>query len=276
MRSEHGGHRETEGARIALMTNARHPTAPEDAESKTTEPGAETHSGQTPRPPGLRRALAAGPWVAASVTLLLLGSLVLLLADSFNPAKTQGLVTPTPTLTPKATPTQTPIPTPTPMDGFQVFVDRTDGFLIQYPQGWVSSPTNPGVELTDDSNSPGFILQVLIPSTTTLNGAATNPNDPAALVDFELNNLSKQWPQGDFTRVPGPNSVTNFGGADWQGAVGLISAGQTNIKVQVYATVHNGTPYVINLLASNDLFRAGSGAYFMPMLSTFQFWPPSH
>jgi hypothetical protein len=51
------------------------------------------------------------------------------------------------------------------------------------------------------------------------------------------------------------------------------SAPQTRIRVQVYATVYNGRPYIINLFAADDRFSAGLTQFFNPMLQSFAFLP---
>lgn len=284
---------EQEGARIALAPRVTPITASENTEANTENGStrlpeahsthAATSGGPPPGSPRQRRRLAGlGGWLMATTSLVLVAVLALLFADSARPQQTQGKAAPTPTATAKPTPTSTPYPLPTPMTGFQVYADRADGFFLQYPTGWTTTPSNPGVELTDDSNSPTFIVQVLIPAAASITGAGANASDPSALVNFELNTLATQWPAGAFTHTPGPNTVTTIGGVQWQGGVGLVSTSANDatnatpgahIKVQVYATVYHGKPYVINLLAPNDLFQAGMDGSFSQVLSTFTFLP---
>ncbi|MEO7001140.1 MAG: PsbP-related protein [Ktedonobacterales bacterium] len=280
---------------------------------------------------------------------LLTGAGVTLLACVMLGLLTDGgqLMTPSAqahiTPSPRPTATNTSFPIPTPAEGFQVYVDRSDGFIIQYPGGWAPKPLPPAIVFADDQNSPNYIVQVLQPSAFTSVSGNANPNDPNVWVDYELTNLARQWPQNDFARTT-ISTRTQIGGVTWQCGVGLVAASvaptvtpqatatstpgaattptaptsaltgcrgnsdsatdgsdasqaapgatpsatsnttatpsvpdrclvSTCIRVEVYATVYNGRPYIITLLASDDRFAAGSIEFFQPMLQSYEFLP---
>lgn len=218
-------------------------------------------------PQGKRRRI--GRMAAISVALLVV-VLGVLLADT---AQTPGKATVTQHATPTATATPSETPTPAAMLGFHYYTDTADGFQVQYPLDWVNSPANPGTEFADDTKNPGYIVQVLMPSTTTAVGV-NEESGASTWVNYELNILAKQW-QGNFQQVPGPTQPQTIGGVVWQSGVALLSGNQARIRVQVFATVYQGRPYIINLLAADDRFAAGTIQFFTPMLHSFVFLPPS-
>ena len=327
------------------------PTQADVPGSPSTSPIEVSPSTPSPRSSARQRGLLEGRSprtriAIGAVAAILLCALLVLLTDAGHLAAPPGQAHARPT--PKPTTTATPIPSPTAEQGFQVYVDRADGFIIQYPTGWVYSSASPGIQFADDENSPGYITQVLLPGSLTSAGPTTNPDDSSVWVNYELKNLAKQWPQEDFTRSSTLTSTT-IGGVVWQCGVGLVSinastptttptasavstatatptqgtptasqgatdlppcqgnAGATAtgatpttaatatgsaegsptaspaqkclvspcIRVEVYATVYNGRPYIINLLASDDRFAAGAIEFFQPMLQTYQFLPTS-
>ena len=285
--------------------------------------------------------------VAGAGALLLACVLLALLTDGgrFVSPSAQAHTTPTP----RPTATNTSFPIPTPADGFQVYVDHSEGFLVQYPGGWVPKPLPPAIVFADDQNAPNYIVQVLQPSAFTSVGGGANPNDPNVWVDYELTNLARQWPQNDFARTT-TTSDAQIGKVNWKCGVGLVAASvatpsptpkgtpqvtptstsiiatttpttsaltdcigdsdsttggsgdgtptptphttpgatasatttpsvpdrclvSTCIRVEVYATVYNGRPYIITLLASDDRFAAGAIEFFQPMLQSYEFLP---
>ena len=271
MQSGQPKHRETEGAQTALESRVTKQLTPHETEAGGD--GTQPAPMETPSAPGRSRAVA--PWIAAMGSVLLLGALLLLLADAGPPSLAGGQAQTRPTATPSPSPTATLIPTATPNGGFQVYRDQADGFLIQYPIGWVSSPASPGIEFADDEKAPEYIMQVLLPSNSAVPGLDGTDHDATTLVNYEMDRLASQWPQGAFSRVPGPVPTERIGGVTWQGATGLISSNQTRIRVQVYATLYQGKPYVINVLASDERYSLGNVEYFTTMLHSFVFLPPN-
>ena len=176
---------------------------------------------------------------------------------------------PTPTQAPTATATQTP--SPTPMTGFELYVDRLDGFTIQYPQTWVFSSTNPGAQFDDNSVDNSYEVQVLLPGQATTPDTSPGQDPASAWVNYEMSQLAKL--PGSFQQIAGPVPSRTIGGQTWESGVALISSNQTIIRVQVYATVYQGKPFLINLLAVDDRFTAGTVEFFNPMLDSFKFLP---
>jgi hypothetical protein len=303
MREADDEHRETEGARTALVPFVNDPER---------EPERPEEEGQTEAqaPPASRR-MGATPWVVAVGAVILLSTLLLMLADAQRNSDLATTPRPTPTHAPTATVAVTP--TPTPLEGFQYYVDRTNIYQIQYPVGWVTDQLNPGIQFSDDANAPGYQVQIVPVSTATAIGPTANPADPSAWVNYALDNLEKRLPQGSYMRVmgsapievegtptasasasptpsptvgrgtPTPDTTScalaqlpvNIGGEAWQTGGLLVTGSDPSICVQVYATVYNGKPYIITLSAYNDRFIAGNIEFFTPMLKSFQFLPPN-
>jgi hypothetical protein len=174
------------------------------------------------------------------------------------------------------------VPTPTLRPGFQLFLDQADGFLIQYPDGWTRRLDNPGADFSDDAVNATFLMQVLLPSDSAAAGLSGNPNDPASWVNFAMQSFSSTY-AGGFQQDAGPLPAATFAGSTWQTGRGLIldqvgqpgQAGQLSIRVQVYATVHQGKPYIIGLFAADGTFNIADTVYFRPMRESFEFLPPA-
>jgi hypothetical protein len=179
-----------------------------------------------------------------------------------------------PTATTVPTATATAIPTPTIRSGFQIFIDTSDGFLLQYPVGWTHRLSNPGAEFTDDAVNTTFEMQVLLPSDSAAAGLSGNPNDPTSWVNFAMQSFATQY-ASDFQQDAGPLPAATFAGATWQTARGLISdqMSQVSIQVQVYATIYQGKPYIISLYAAAGVFSLADRVYFQPMLQSYVFLP---
>lgn len=231
---------------------------------------------QPPGRPARRRGLPLprAPRLVIASAALLVCALVLLMTGGRGTGTTPSSARahPTATLTPTAT--RSPFPTPTAELGFKVYLDRSERFFMQYPLMWEAKQTNPGIQFDDDPNAPNYIVQVLQPGDATTAGPTADPNDPIVWVRYELNRLSSIY-QSSFTELPGPTPAVHFGGTLWQGGVARLTDNNTNIRVQIYATVYNGTPYIINLLATEDRFAGAVRAYFDPMLQSFTFLPPT-
>lgn len=218
-------------------------------------------------PPRRVRALS----VAGAVLVML--TFLLLLSDS-SPLQSHRVTAATvrPTATARATATATVFPTPTPMTGFQVYQDTTEGFLIQYPVPWTHAPASPGIEFNDNAKVPGYIMQVLVPGDATSVAQGQNAQDASTWVNYELSNLAKQW-GSNYSQVPGPTPAVRVNTVTWQSGEAELSVNQTRIHVQVYATVHDGKPYIVNELAAEDQFTSGSQQYFTPMMRSLTFLP---
>jgi len=189
----------------------------------------------------------------------------------------------------QAPPTATASPTPTLIPGFQFVADAEDGFTFQAPKDWTCAETNPGIECRDDADAPNYKAQVQLPGDWTVPGGQPNAEDASPWVNYALNAFS-ETPGQVFERVPGPASTVVINGVRWQTGGGLISVDMSSgdatgpggtptatppihIRVQVYATIHNGKPYLIALYSTDDQFTAATKNYFGPMLGSFQFTP---
>lgn len=214
------------------------------------------------------------PWAAAMIGLILVGMLTLLFADTRT---IDAAVRPTPTATPSATATPAPTATPVPIDGFQFYRDPANHYVIQYPLGWFVSTdnTSQGIEFCDDCNNPGYIVQVNTPSNLGDVGPPANQNTAADWVTYALNGLASRLQSGTLT-TEGPQPSITIGGVVWQSGGGLVtdSSGGSRFRVQVYATVYGGKPYILVLSTTDDRFTAGTIQFFGPMLQSFTFVTP--
>src|SRR5262249_6259303 len=160
-------------------------------------------------------------------------------------------------------PTVTPAPTatPVPIDGFQFYHDPANHYTIQYPLNWeVSSDnTSQGIEFCDDCTNPGYIVQVNTPSNLGDVGPPPNQNSAADGVTYALNGLASHLQSGTLTPA-GTQAPIVIGGVVWQsgGAVVSDTNGGTRFRVQVYATVYEGKPYILVLSTTDDRFTAGT------------------
>lgn len=229
-----------------------------------------------------RRALPAGaesrrrPMVPAMVAALVAAVVIVAFtAVGGAPGRTQGKAGPTaaPTATVTPTPTATVMPTPTAMPGFQVYMDSGQDILLQYPASWTVTPTHPGTQFQNDPKNATFEASIGLPSPDALNSQGSDSADAGAWVDYELNSLATFYGE-QFQRVAGPTPAVTFGSAQWQTGIGYIGAGQSRVQVKVYATVHNGRPVILNLLAADSAFAFAEEDYFNPMLQSFTFLTP--
>lgn len=234
-------------------------------------PGTATNSPDDRLTPA-RRMRALG---MAGGVLALLAVLLVITDAGRGVSQPVSAVKPKATATATVTPSPTVYPTPTPMPGFQVYVprDRAEGFLIQYPETWIANSNYPGVEFDDDKINPTHEVQVLLPGDATAVGVSGDPNDASVWVNYELNKLAEKWGTS-FSQVSGPAPAVQINNVTWQSGQAMLSENQTHIRVQVYATVHDGKVYIINQLAGNDTYYDSVSRYFMPMLRSFTFLPP--
>ncbi|HEY7782956.1 MAG TPA: PsbP-related protein [Ktedonobacterales bacterium] len=174
------------------------------------------------------------------------------------------------------TPTVTPLPSPTSAvgAGLSAYVDTATGYEMGYPASWTATQQNPGVAFDDANND--YEVHVILPN----NSALPDQSDPttmaASWVDYALDSEQQRWGANNFQRLGGPTPPVTIGGQAWQTGTALIGTQyDARIRLQVYATIHNGTAYVLVLLAPDPLFARGQQAYFGPMLASFVFLPAS-
>jgi len=203
--------------------------------------------------------------------VIVLTLLILFTDAGRSSAGTTARIHPTPTVTPS--PTATVIPSPTAMLGFKVYTDVPNGFIMQYPDNWTVSPNVPGVEFDESGNQSSYTVQVFVPGDGITPGSAGNADDASAWVQYEMDRLATV--PGTLQRETGPIPAKTIGGQVWQSGIARLSQDASVIRVQVYATVYKGKPYIINVNAVDDRFATGSLRFFEPMLSSFQFLLPT-
>jgi hypothetical protein len=172
----------------------------------------------------------------------------------------------TDTATPNPSPTSTVAPTPTPDPGFAFCTTCTsNGFLVEYPltpQPWQQGPTPDGT---------GTMF--------------TNPAAQDQFAAFKTPGVTSQsadyWVTTDmqttFHVTPPSLSTTTIGGDTWAYACvhcQSASNGQqqnNQEQIEVFATVHQGKAYIIELQAQESQFDTVNTQYFEKMLGSFQF-----
>ncbi|MBF6592467.1 MAG: hypothetical protein IVW57_18305, partial [Ktedonobacterales bacterium] len=211
--------------------------------------------GHTPAaPPHRARPLRAVlPWVATFSTIIILGMLVLMLMDTGRISAGAQRPSTTPTPTPTPIPTLTATPLPTPMVGYKLYPDYREGFYIQYPAAWIATPHASGVDFTDNLKSGAFDAEVLIPSSWSAPDQNASTDEAAAWVEYVLTNYygGGRIP-GTFVRAAITLPPVTIGGIEWHTGDGVLTSGQVRYRVQVYAAIHEGKPYLINLAARDD------------------------
>lgn len=246
-------------------------------------------------PPTAQRAGASEPrWLRPAFAGMLVLAAVAALFVTIGPGSQyrraiaqEPAPTATATLAPTATPTLTTPASPAPMPGFTWYTDQNAHFSLQYPTTWKQQPVDStlGVEFADGNTADAgtYVLDVYHPDPKTSNVPAQQDDNSTAAswVDFVLGNLQQQeLAHGStFQRLPGPIPAVTFGKQTWQSGIATINEminGQAlPVRVQVYATIHNGQPYIINVYALTDAFATGQQQYFTPMLNSFQFLSPA-
>jgi hypothetical protein len=171
--------------------------------------------------------------------------------------------------TPTPTPSPTPIPTPSPDTGFQLCdaICVNNGFSVEYPNNWQVGPattTNVIQFLNPDQPDEYAAFKALGP-------ISDNASD---LINMDL--------QTAFTSQPGyvaptSTSTTTISGETWATAVasyqGKAAPDGTLPKerVEVFAIVHQGKGYSIELQAPDAHFDAVNTQSFENMIGRFQF-----
>jgi hypothetical protein len=215
----------------------------------------------------------------AIITIFAFGAIYLSRNNAFN--KTQSshqnatatsiptptiVPSPSATLSPSPTPSPSPTltPTPAPDAGFTLCDTRctSNGFSVEYPSAWLQKQTNDsiGTQFTNPSQSEEFAA-FKTPGITTMNAGQ--------LVNTDLNNFSSQ--QGYIAPTPIPSSNATIGGENWSYQIAYYQLNGQTVRIEVYATVHQGKAYIIELQALDTEFVAVNTQYFERMLVRFQF-----
>lgn len=173
---------------------------------------------------------------------------------------------------PTVVPTITATPSPATMPGFKLFADTSVGFQIQYPATW--APTQNDLDVSFYDSLSTYQLQVDYPDDPSQCAQGDVASRSACWVDYVLGQ-EQQIRGNQFQRLNGPIPAAIIGGQTWQSGVAEIGDQQagTRIRYQVFATLWSGKPYIIALLATDEVFMLGDQRYFEPMLQSFQFLP---
>ena len=224
---------------------------------------------ENPSRPVAQRTLAPNLiLIGGVVSALLASALLLAIAGAGRIASRRDPNSSTPAVAVTATPS--PSPSPTAQAGFVVYSDKINGFVVQYPRNWSVDSTAPVIQFSDDSNETGYVMQVALPSTSALPASSNDPALATTWVNYELNVFAQKYPQ-NFILLNSGVTTREIGGVVWQSGAGLITNNSSGIHLQVYATVYQGRPYLINLLSAQDRFSAGTLEFFDPMLTSFAF-----
>lgn len=184
----------------------------------------------------------------------------------------------TPTLVPSPSPTLPPTPSPTPVltmtpapDAGFAWCDTTctsNGFSVEYPGTWLQKSTSDslGTQFTNPSQSDEFAA-FKTPGVVTMNADQ--------LVSSDLNNYSSQPSYTTPTPTSSTASNTTIGGETWVYQTANYQLNGQTERIEVYATVHQGKAYIIELQALDAQFNATNTQYFQSMLGRFQFLQPS-
>ena len=175
-----------------------------------------------------------------------------------------------PTATATLVPTDTVAPTPTttatvaPIAGFAYcgILCTSNGFSTQYPQGWAASPLTgtQGVQFVNTNPSD----QMAIFKTS---GTATVHAD--ALV---ANELQQNFATKNNYQVVTPAAADSLGGETWfKEVITYQDDGQPTEMVEVYANVHQGKSFILDLQAAANDFEAVTTSNFAIIKSQFQF-----
>ena len=252
------------------------PAGPDFARDGTQGDTRATTASSDAHPDAAEARPAPTPWrprrtVSGLIALAVLAALVaMLLPGAQRVQPTQAHEQPTATTQPTATAT----PLPTPLPGFALYVDNKSGFMIQYPDTWGKENLVPSIQFYDNAQST-YVVTVLPADPSS--GPANTDATAAAMnwVNLTLNGIQQEESVQNFQRITGPTPALHAGGQVWQSGVATFGPDTAPNRVQVYATVYDGKPFVITLVAPDDLFENGQEHYFEPMLATFQFLPPN-
>ena len=234
--------------------------------------------GFTPPPPKKRSNIAL-IIISIFITLALITILAFgatLLVRTSNSSKEQlshqnatATSVPTPTLVPNPSPTSAPSPTPTPSPTFTptpapdagfTLCDTTctsNGFSVEYPNGWTQNATadSTGTQFTNPAQSDEFAA-FKTPGTTSITAGQ--------LVNNDLNNYASQ--SGYNAPTPTPSSNATIGGENWSYQIAYYQLNNQTARIEVYATVHQGKAYIIELQALDSQFDMVNTQYFERML----------
>jgi hypothetical protein len=258
-----------------LAVTAAAATRPASTATRPVPPSPPVGPGDPGEPP--RKTPSLRVHVAALAVGTLLGAILVVTAVLPGDVRTPR---PAPvaqaTATARPTATATAIPTPGALPGFAIYADPKADFTLQYPATWMAAPKDSGVEFyTADTQETEYVVDVLPEGGANTASVANDPTEASQWVNLALQGVQQQESVQNFLRVTGPLPAVTIGGQTWQSGAAVFDVLQLHSRVQVYATLYQGKPYVITLLAPDASFTAGERQYFRTMLTTFQFVPTS-
>ncbi len=175
--------------------------------------------------------------------------------------------TPTDTIAPTVTATTAPTPTVSPTSmldsGFLSCGQpcTINGFSTEYPHGWLVTPltTIQGVQ---------FANPALVDQSATFKTPDATGGTPSELV---ANDLQQNFANKNNYSVVTPESTAYIGGETWFKEVITYQGSTRQEHVEVYANVHQGKAYILELQASEDQFPAINAQYFENITGRFLF-----
>ncbi|MBV9708391.1 MAG: zinc-ribbon domain-containing protein [Chloroflexi bacterium] len=168
--------------------------------------------------------------------------------------------TPTQAPSPTATPTALPSPTVAADNGFALCGQpcTNNGFLVEYPQNWQ-------LAAADNANGIKFSNQDQFASFK-----APGPTSSAA-GDLVMSDLQTNFAYREGYQPPTSASTTTIGNETWVTQTVYYQNNNQRMRLDVYATVHQGKAYIIELQAQDAQFMSINAQYFATMLGKFQF-----
>lgn len=217
--------------------------------------------------------------VASICLVVVLISLIGIVAASFNKAQQSNqqttastpspvaTIAPTPTPSPTTAPTPTPsptaLPTPIPDVGFLWCgpVCANDSFMTEYPDTWQpGAATNAGgIQFMNPAQPDQY-------AAFKAEGPTTSPAGTLLESDLQTNFAVKANYE-----PPTTTSTATISGETWATAIVYYQTDTQRERVQVYATVHQGNAYIIELQAPDSQFDTVNAQFFLVMLNKFQF-----
>lgn len=181
---------------------------------------------------------------------------------------------PTPTAVPSPSPAPSPSPSPSPAatatpapDANFIWCDTTctlNGFLVEYPSGWQQAPTadHTGTQFTNPAQQDVY---------TAFKTPGATSSSASDLVNQDLNAFATK---PGYT-APTTSLTATIGGENWVYEKATYQLNAQVERIVVYATVHGGKAYIIELEAQDTQFDSFNTQYFEAMIGRFQFWPSS-
>ncbi|WP_242527448.1 hypothetical protein [Ktedonosporobacter rubrisoli] len=177
----------------------------------------------------------------------------------------------TPTMQPS--PTEQPSPTAMPSPSAVPTVPADNGFLwcgsectgygfsTEYPANWQpgAAANNTGVQFSNPAQ----------PNTYAAFKAPGPTSSPAS--DIVSNDLQENFASQQGYTPPTSMSTTTISGETWATTVAYYQGDTEKERVAIYATVHQGSAYIIELQAPDSSFDSINTQFFSNMLSRYQF-----